>query len=723
MLKESFGKEKRWVLFKIENRKGKTTKLPYSINGKLASSTDSATWATYAEVADMRLRDARYHGIGIVFTPDQNLLGIDIDHVMEGGKIIPEFAEIKKFVAEANTYTEVSPSGTGLHLFFALTIPLKLVANKHAPYEAYTSGRYFTVTEKSFHKEAKDIRIITPDEALKILGKIGYPWAKEETAPAPKAVALSVSASDSDILKKMFKSKNGEKIKALYDGDLSQNGGDASSADLSLCSHLAFWTGKNAGQMESIWLSSPLGQREKTQKRKDYRDRTIGQAIRNCKEVYETKFERQAREIKEQAPELDLLFVINREKEKIFVQNTENICRVLQDHPDFKGRFRYDSFKNVIEQSLDDEWKPFEDNDAVRVQVRIQTLFPAFARVGKQIVTDAIIRVSKQNAIDSAADWLKSLKWDGVSRLDSWLSKTYGTDDDEYHKAVGANWLKGLAKRIALPGSKFDYVLVLEGKQGIRKSTSLMILGGDWHLETATSTDNKDFFMQFQGKAIIEFSEGETLSRTEVKRMKAIITMQSDRYRVPYERTPQDFPRRCVFAMTTNQDQYLKDETGNRRWLPVAVKQPADTEWLAANRDQLFAEAYHRAVMLKETVYEFPAEETERQQEMRQTLDPREEQIREWYYTKLGEQQRNEGISTRAAYIEGVWKSSAFAKEMGRMEEMVVSSILRDGMKLEKRRVQEMGARVYRYFPTPESERQAPAEKNMIMDTLFAQGT
>lgn len=728
MLKERFGKEKRWVLYRKEERKGKTTKIPYSVAGKMASSTDEKTWATYDEAKTALSKSLRpgnamaMDGIGIVFTPDQNLLGIDIDHILEGGKVMKEFLHIKKFLDMADTYTEVSPSGSGLHLFFDLSAPLALLANKKAPFEAYTSGRYFTTTEKAFGK-AKPIRVITPEEAVSILSEIGYPWSKMEAGPTEmgKEIIRNIERQDEDILKKMFKSKNGAKIEALYNGDLSQNNGDASSADLSLCSHLAFWTGKNASQMESIWLSSPLGSRDKTQKRKDYRDRTIRQAIANCSEVYEPKGVKQEKAIKKTAPKLDLLFTINKEKDKVFIQNTENMTRILRDHPEFEGAFRYDAFRNVLEHHLDGKWKPFEDNDAVRVQTRIQVLFPAFLKVGKDMIYDAMIKVAKENTIDSAADWLKALKWDGVPRLDSWISKTYGTDDDEYHRAVGANWMKGLAKRIAVPGSKFDYVLVLEGKQGIRKSTSLAVLGGDWHVETAMSTDNKDFFMQFQGKAIIEFSEGETLSRTEVKRMKAIITMQMDKYRPPYERTSQDFPRRCVFAMTTNLDQYLKDETGNRRWLPVALKQPADIEWLKENRDQLFAEAYHRAITLGETTYEFPEEETERQQAMRQAPDPREEQVYEWYYQKLGEEQREAGITTRQAYVMGVQNGSAFGKEMGRLEDMIMASILRDGLKLEKRRVQDEGSRYYRYFPTDESRKIAPKVKNQVMDTLFAQ--
>jgi hypothetical protein len=544
-----------------------------------------------------------------------------------------------------------------------------------------------------------------------MLTTLGYPWhpvEKTEPAPAPRA--------KEDILARMFAATNGAKVRALYDGDLSQHDNDASKADAALCAHLAFWSGKDASVMESLWLASPLGARTKTQTRKDYRDRTIRAAIRNCQEVYESSQEK----LEKIAPGIEFLGNTNKFGDIIPTLNIENICRVLRGYKEFAGKFRYDSFKNILENSLTGAWMIFKDNDAVIVQTRIQTLYPPFLKVGKDMVYDAMIKVAIENEIDSAADWLRALKWDGTSRLDSWIHKTYWTPDDEYHRTVGANWLKGLVKRIIHPGSKFDYVLVLEGKQGIRKSTSLLILGGEWHVETAMSTDNKDFFMQFQGKAIIEFSEGETLSRTEVKRMKAIITMQSDKYRPPYERTSQEFPRRCVFAMTTNQEQYLKDETGNRRWLPVAIKQNVNINWLQENRDQLFAEAYHRVITLKETTWEFPEDELARQQSMRETIDPREEQIYQWYWKTLGDTERAEGITTRDAYVIGVQHGSAFGKEMGRLEETVIGSILRHGLKLVSKRVMNEGARSYRYYETDESKALAPKEKTEVSNMLIS---
>ncbi|KKQ34612.1 MAG: Virulence-associated protein E [Candidatus Nomurabacteria bacterium GW2011_GWB1_37_5] len=218
--------------------------------------------------------------------PDQLLLGIDIDHCLEGNVIMHEQKEsITQLIKEADTYVEISPSNTGLHLFLSLTAPLQLIANRQRDFEAYTSGRYFTVTENPY-KESKPIRIISPDEAKALLAIIGYPWGKEKIQQNHLATTVAVSLDDATVLSKMFSSKNGNKIKALYAGDVSIYKEDDSSADMALCSHLAFWTARNPTQMERIWLASPLGSRGKTQERKDYRDRTIDTAIKNCTEVY-----------------------------------------------------------------------------------------------------------------------------------------------------------------------------------------------------------------------------------------------------------------------------------------------------------------------------------------------------------------------------------------------------------------------------------------------------
>lgn len=676
--------------------------------GGLASSTDESTWSTYQEA---KRASEMFDGMGIIFTPDKTLLGIDIDHCLEDGQIKhSEKSNIQKLIREADTYTEISPSGTGLHLYIHVDEALELASNKSAPYEAYTAGRFFTFTERSFGP-IKGIRKVKKARALELLGMIGYPWKRDKEFELQEAGKTTLK--DEELLEKMFSAKNGDAVKKLYNGDTSDYDGDGSSADFALCGHFSFWSQRDSAQIERLWLASPLGQREKTQERKDYRVRTISEIIASTQETYTPpapprmykdgpkKAKPVAREVKIIEPgEIEFLTKVVG-KNTINILNLENICRILRHHPQFAGRVRIDTFRMKLEIRKNETWTLFEDSDILHFQTEIQKSYPDFASVSKDMTHDAILKVADEFAYDSAMDYVLSLKWDGIARLDYWIQKVYGAEDNEYHRAVGSNWMKGLVKRLMIPGCKFDYVLVIEGKQGSRKSTSLSVLGQDWHVETTMGTDNKDFFMQFAGKSIIEFSEGETLGRTEAKKMKAIISTQVDTYRVPYGRVTKDFPRRCVFAMTTNQSEYLKDETGNRRWLPVTlVHEYADTEWLEANRDQLFAEAYERAVVKKETLHEFPKEATEDEQAKRNPQDPNHDIINDWYWNKLSKHERSLGITVRQAFEEGVHRGNTLHAPMDRLDMIRLGSILGSEMKLEVRRVREGNWRGNKYFPT-----------------------
>lgn len=675
-----YGAEPRFVTWKLETVNEKPTKVPYIAGtNKKASSTDPKTWVNANKVKG---------NTGIVLH-DKLLLCIDIDHVLEGKKIVSSEAKnIASLIRDADTYTEISQSGTGLHLFLALTEPLDLSNNKKAPYEVYTNGRYICTTGISYRKE-KEVRTITPAEAFCLIEKI-VPQKKEEITI--NKISTEENLTDEEVLSIMFHEKNGDKIKRIYEGDNSDYKNDASSADLALFNKLAFYTGRNANQMERIFKDSPRGKREKVKERGDYYlPRTAEKAISKCTEVYKPPATKS----------LDLLFTIKKIKDeeiKVFTLNTENIARVISRHKDFVDSIRYDKFSNQIEVKENNTWREFGVGDEIVIQTKISILFPCFGTVNKQMVFDAIVKVARDNSIDSAIDYLKSITWDEAPRLDHWLAHTYGVPEDEYHQKVASNWLKGLVKRLVVPGSKFDYVLVLEGEQGAKKSSSLEALGGNWHVETAMSTDNKDFFMQFPGKAIIEFSEGETLSRTEVKRMKAIITMQKDRYRLPYARTTQDFPRRCVFAMTTNDTEYLKDETGNRRWLPVATIFPeANIEWLTQNRDQLFAEAYHRVITLKETTYEFPKEATKEAQDSRMVSDPNSEIISDWYHNILNDTDRANGITAQQVFTQCLHKNFSTTM-MKKYEEMMIINILKKDLKLNKERMMVNKVQANRWF-------------------------
>ena len=244
---QKFKNEKRWVNYSLQMIEARITKIPISpITKRNASSTNPEDWSTYDQAIAVN-NDA----IGIIFTPDKKLLGVDLDGVLTDGKLTDE--TVMEFIIEANTFGEVSPSKYGLHFFFEITEPLDLIANRSGKYECYSSSRYFTVTGNTYGEE-KDIRKVTPEEAIRLISILGYPWGKTTDADLVRDEMKYVEViGDEEILQKMFSSKNGDKVKKLYDGDKSDYQNDDSSADMALCSHLAFWTGKSHIQIERIW--------------------------------------------------------------------------------------------------------------------------------------------------------------------------------------------------------------------------------------------------------------------------------------------------------------------------------------------------------------------------------------------------------------------------------------------------------------------------------------
>lgn len=280
---------RQWVNWRYERTKdGKRTKVPKMLNGRNAKTNDPKTWSTFADVmeATSPLSDRNFDGVGFMFTEEKKLLGIDLDKCIVNASVSPEIAAL---IAKARTYTEVSPSRTGLHLLFKLSSPLKLVRNKSGNFEAYTEKLWFTYTGLKWF-ESYPLRTITPEEALEILKMIGYPWQKNPRLSLPQAQHTEIMPAllDSEILRKMFASKNGAKIKALYEGDTSAHGGDDSVADAALCSHLAFWTGKDAARIDSIFRTSKLFRNKWDEMRGElpYGKKTINFAIENCVETY-----------------------------------------------------------------------------------------------------------------------------------------------------------------------------------------------------------------------------------------------------------------------------------------------------------------------------------------------------------------------------------------------------------------------------------------------------
>ena len=241
-----------------------------------------------------------------------------------------------------------------------------------------------------------------------------------------------------------------------------------------------------------------------------------------------------------------------------------------------------------------------------------------FPSVSRQALEEAVQLVAKRNCFHPLREKVVALRgqWQpqrDAPLLDTWLARTLLKDQDldpadplqQYLARAGRWFLMGMVarvmpKRMAAgrvvcgPGSKFDYMLILEGPQGWGKSTLAKVLGGDYFADTGLEIGAKDSLMNIQGVWIYEWGELENLTRQEVGKIKLFISSPEDRFRATFDRRPAKYPRQVIFIGTTNESHYLTDTTGNRRFWPVRITRPPDLDWLRANLKALFAEAVHR---------------------------------------------------------------------------------------------------------------------------------
>lgn len=277
--------------------------------------------------------------------------------------------------------------------------------------------------------------------------------------------------------------------------------------------------------------------------------------------------------------------------------NVANIVTVLRAANEWKGILRYDEFRQRVRLvgrspwGAKDENRDWQDVDDTRAM-------DWFQRQGINIESSrtmaaGVDSVARENGFHPVRDYLTGLRWDGQPRLDLWVPAILGAEDTPYHRAIGARWMISAVARIMEAGCKADCAIILEGEQGILKSTALGVLGGAWFTDEIAEFGNKDASMQVSGAWIIEIAELDAMSKAEVHKVKAFMSRRIDRFRMPYAARVDEFPRQCVFAGTVNMNDYLRDETGGRRFWPIACGE-IDIEQLREMRDQLWAEAAHR---------------------------------------------------------------------------------------------------------------------------------
>lgn len=231
-----------------------------------------------------------------------------------------------------------------------------------------------------------------------------------------------------------------------------------------------------------------------------------------------------------------------------------------------------------------------KNDDFIRIKAWL--LFEYRYEASVAIITEAITELALKWRHHPLREWLSSLEWDGVPRAEKLWSKYLGCPMDErYQDAVARIFMLAMIRRIFEPGCKYDSMVILEGSQGIGKSRfGNVLVGREYFMDGLPPLRDKDAALNLTGKWLCEFAELSGIAKSEVEETKAFITREVDSLRPPYGRKKENFPRQTVFLGTTNEVEYLKDDTGNRRYLPIRTVQLNEAD-LIADRAQLFAEA------------------------------------------------------------------------------------------------------------------------------------
>ncbi|WP_427706235.1 VapE domain-containing protein [Staphylococcus sp. Mo2-6] len=262
------------------------------------------------------------------------------------------------------------------------------------------------------------------------------------------------------------------------------------------------------------------------------------------------------------------------DKQGNVLATTPNIGLILRHDDKLKGKIAYDEFNNRLSVLGSTPWRKedtvsyWRDADDAGLRIYLEQEHGIYNR---SKTDDAVNEIATENKFHPVRDYLDGLEWDGVERLDTLFIDYLGVEDTELNRAVTRKAFTAGVARIYQPGIKFDYMTTLYGGQGQYKSTVLRKMGGAWFSESLTSVTGKEAYEALQGTWLIEMAELAATKKAEVEAIKHFISKQVDSFRVAYGRHAEDFPRQCVFFGTTNKIDFLRDETGGRRFWALAV--------------------------------------------------------------------------------------------------------------------------------------------------------
>jgi Predicted P-loop ATPase and inactivated derivatives len=350
-------------------------------------------------------------------------------------------------------------------------------------------------------------------------------------------------------------------------------------------------------------------------------------------------------------------------------KSIENVQVILEGDPKLSGRIRWDCFSEAVIGTAPMPWEPrrgevgdfewdekFDDNGLMNY---IEKLIEC---KDTKTIQAALLQVAARHQFNPIVDWLGSLIWDGTHRLDTMYVDYLGARSSEYVRQVSRKALVAGVSRIMQPGTKYDYMTVLTGGQGVGKTTFIKKIGSHWYNESIQTFEGKDALEAIHGAWIVNIDELNAFARSDIRLMKSFLTRTEDVYRAAYARKAEKHPRHCIFFGTSNDTTYLQDETGNRRFYPVdvAINEPTkrifsdqkiDGPLLDDEVNQIWAEAvmYWRLGENLELSGE-AVEEAKEQQAAHKDQDPWEAQIIDFIERPVLKSWNKMNISDRTSY-------------------------------------------------------------------------
>ena len=613
----------QWVIWKPRERGGKMTKPPFQ--GKepsaYAKSNDPSTWCDHA-AAERASRKCKEGGVGFVLTQTK-YGGIDLDDCRDpkSGRVLFKWAQ-KILDGARGAYVEVSPSGKGFHVLGiaeGAKVDTRIDMDEGGHLELYrrTEGRYVTVTGEQVGKCDELTGI---DELIdEYQDRVGSKAAEKDK---------SSSGLFHKYVLELFEKKNFSVDEIADD----------------IRGRPRKWSVTKAEEFE----------------RKGRLEKEIERSISKWEQENDTKADQKAKQ----------------KKVKWFYGSVpgDSVADIVIAIEQLGIILRYDEFRDVVRMDYTASHKLFGILNDSHVTMLRDWITEEFGfEPGKDNTNDAVDRLALRKRFHPILDYLKRLVWDRKPRLDKWVCTYLGTENRPLFRTMGRKTLVAACARVLEPGIKFDTILVLEGPEGINKSTAIEVLAGTENFsdQTILGTHDKEQQEVLKGVWLHEIADLKGMRHAETEHIKAFASRKTDRARPAYGRRTEWRDRQCVFFATTNDREYLKGETGNRRFWPL----PCGNIMLKAlkrDRDQIWAEAFQCA--LEAESLELPSEmweEARQEQEKRLPADLLLDKLREVQGTRWGDEERVATLTVAEDFLgikgEGLGKNMITRKIAGAM--------------------------------------------------------